>query len=117
MKPVLLSFSLAASAVFLTSAGFAAGMLADAKGMTLYTFDKDTKGMSTCYGACATMWPPYLAKKGEKPMGEGWTMVKRKDGAEQWAYDGKPLYFFAKDMKAGEAMGNGMKGVWHVVKE
>jgi predicted lipoprotein with Yx(FWY)xxD motif len=117
MKPVLISLSLAASAVFLASAGLAAGMLADAKGMTLYTFDKDTKDTSNCYDACATMWPPYLATKGEKPMGEGWTMTKRKDGAEQWVYDGKPLYFFAKDMKAGEAMGDGFKGVWHVVKE
>ena len=35
MKPVLLSLSLAAWAVFIASAGLAAGMLADAKGMTL----------------------------------------------------------------------------------
>ena len=117
MKPVLLSLSLAASALFIATASYAAGMLTDAKGMTLYVFDKDTKDMSMCYDACAKAWPPYLAKKGEKPMGEGWTMIKRKDGAEQWAYDGKPLYFFVKDTKAGDAMGEGMKGVWHTVKE
>ncbi|MCX7348449.1 MAG: hypothetical protein NTZ54_02660 [Alphaproteobacteria bacterium] len=89
MKPVLLSLPLAASAVFFASAGLAAGMLTDAKGMTLYVFDKDTKGISSCYGACATMWPPYLVN-GEKAKGEGWSMTKRKDGAEQWGYDGKP---------------------------
>ena len=116
MKPVLLSLPLAASAVFFASAGLAAGMLTDAKGMTLYVFDKDTKGISSCYGACATMWPPYLVN-GEKAKGEGWSMTKRKDGAEQWVYDGKPLYFFATDMKAGEAAGDSIKGVWHVVKE
>jgi len=92
-------------------------VLVDTKGMTLYVFDKDTKDTSTCYDACAKAWPPYLAKKGEKAKGEGWTMIKRKDGTEQWAYDGKPLYLFVKDMKAGEAMGDGMKGVWHTVKE
>jgi predicted lipoprotein with Yx(FWY)xxD motif len=117
MKPMLLSLSLAASALFIATASFAAGMLTDAKGMTLYTFDKDTKDMSNCYDACAKAWPPYLVTKGEKPMGEGWTMTKRKDGTEQWAYDGKPLYFFVKDTKPGDAMGDGMKGVWHVVKE
>jgi predicted lipoprotein with Yx(FWY)xxD motif len=117
MKPVLTSITLAASAAFLATASFAAGMLTDAKGMTLYTFDKDTKGMSNCYDACATAWPPYLVAKGEKPKGEGWTMTKRKDGAEQWVYDGKPLYFFVKDTKPGEAMGDGMKDVWHVVTE
>lgn len=117
MKPVLLSLSLAASAMIIASTSFAAGMLTDAKGMTLYTFDKDTKDTSHCYDACAAAWPPYLVMKGEKPKGEGWSMTKRKDGAEQWVYDGKPLYFFVKDMKAGESMGDGMKGVWHVVKE
>ena len=33
-------------------------VLADSDGMTLYTFDKDTKGASSCYDACATKWPP-----------------------------------------------------------
>jgi predicted lipoprotein with Yx(FWY)xxD motif len=116
MKPVLFSLSLTASALFIASAGLAAGMLADAKGMTLYTFDKDTKDTPNCYDACATAWPPYLVN-GEKAKGEGWSMTKRKDGAEQWVYDGKPLYFFIKDTKPGEAMGDGMKGVWHVIKE
>ena len=44
-------------------------------------------------------------------------LVDRSDGTKQWAYDGKPLYFFVKDTKPGEAMGDGMKGVWHTVKE
>ncbi len=44
-------------------------------------------------------------------------MTKRKDGAMQWVYDGHPVYFFKDDMAKGDAKGDGMKGVWHVVKE
>ncbi|MDB5627258.1 MAG: Secreted repeat protein, partial [Tardiphaga sp.] len=32
--------------------------LVDAKGMTLYTFDKDVGGKSMCNGPCAGNWPP-----------------------------------------------------------
>src|SRR6476619_3027268 len=34
-------------------------IVVDASGNTLYVFDKDTagSGSSSCYGACATLWP------------------------------------------------------------
>lgn len=112
MKSVLIQISMAGSAVLLATSVFAAAGLTDPKGMTLYTFDKDTKDTSTCYDACAKNWPPYLVKDG-KESGEGWTQAKRKDGSEQWVYDGKPLYYYAKDMKPGDAMGDGLNGVWH----
>ncbi|TGT48046.1 hypothetical protein EN813_051345, partial [Mesorhizobium sp. M00.F.Ca.ET.170.01.1.1] len=38
----------------------------DAKGMTLYTFDKDEKGKSNCYDKCAANWPPLKAKASAK---------------------------------------------------
>jgi predicted lipoprotein with Yx(FWY)xxD motif len=87
----------------------------DSKGMALYTFDKDTKGTSACYDKCAVAWPPLMAEKGAKAEG-GWTLVKRKDGKMQWAYDGHPLYTFVKDKKAGDVMGDGVNKVWHVAK-
>ena len=87
----------------------------DAKGMTLYTFDKDEKGKSNCYDKCAANWLPMKAEAGAKAMGE-WTVVKRKDGNSMWAYDGKPLYTFVKDKKAGDMNGDGVAGVWHVAK-
>ena len=62
------------------------------------------------------MWPPYMVEKGEK-MGKDWAKTKRKDGKMQWTYDGHPLYYFADDKKAGDMMGDGKGGVWHVVKE
>ena len=98
------------------AAAHAAGMLAAKNGMTLYTFDKDKDGVSACYDECAAMWPPYVGKEGET-MEKDWTLVKRTDGTMQWAYDGKPLYFYKDDTKAGDAKGDGMNDVWHVVKE
>ena len=117
MTSFVKSVAFAAAAVMMTVAGAqAAGMLADAKGMTLYTFDKDAGGVSACYTDCAVKWPPYLGKVGDK-MEEGWTQIKRTDGTMQWAYDGKPTYFFKADVKPGEMAGDGMGGVWHIIKE
>lgn len=108
--------TLSLASLLSASAAFAAGMLTDSKGMTLYTYDKDKGHASACYGDCAKAWPPYIVHKGDK-MGKDWTKAKRKDGAMQWAYDGHPLYYYMDDKKAGDAMGNGKGGVWHVVKE
>ena len=91
------------------------GMLVDAKGMTLYTYDKDSDGKSACNGQCAQNWPPLMAEAGAKADGE-WSVVKRDDGSMQWAYDGKPVYTFVMDKKAGDVTGDGKMGVWHVAK-
>ncbi|WEK31101.1 MAG: hypothetical protein P0Y58_02615 [Candidatus Pseudomonas phytovorans] len=91
------------------------GMWVNHAGMTLYTFDKDADGKSMCNGDCATNWPPLMAKAGDKNEGK-WTQIKRDDGSMQWAYDGKPLYTFVKDKKAGDMTGDGVKDVWHVAK-
>lgn len=91
------------------------GMLVDAKGMTLYTFDKDSDGKSMCNGGCAQNWPPLMAEAGAKAM-EDWTLVKRDDGSLQWAYYGKPLYTFVQDKKPGDMTGEGKMGVWHMAK-
>ncbi|MFF7706714.1 hypothetical protein [Pseudomonas sp. NPDC007930] len=91
------------------------GMLVDAKGMTLYTYDKDTANMSACNGQCAENWPPLMAESGAMAM-QKWTVVKRQDGAMQWAYDGHPLYTFAKDTAPGQMTGDGKGGVWKMAK-
>ncbi len=94
-----------------------AGMFVTAKGMTLYTFDKDSAGKSVCNGPCATNWPPALAADDAKAMGD-WTIVMRDDGLKQWAFKGKPLYAFAKDSKAGDTTGDGfLNGAWHIAKQ
>jgi len=90
-------------------------VLTDAKGMTLYTFDKDGKGVSNCYGPCAKKWPPLMAAKGAHAKG-GFSAIMRKDGSAQWAYKGKPLYTWFKDTKAGDMTGDGVKNVWHTAR-
>lgn len=90
-------------------------------GMTLYRFTKDTSGVSTCTEECAVKWPPYVVSAsapitaGSGVMGNIST-IKRADGTMQARYDGQPLYFWAKDMKAGDTTGNNVNGVWFVVK-
>lgn len=93
------------------------GVLANAAGMTLYTFDKDAagSGKSVCNGPCATNWPPLMAAADAKPAGD-YTIVTRDDGGKQWAFKGKPLYLWAKDAKPGDKTGDGVNNVWHVAK-
>jgi predicted lipoprotein with Yx(FWY)xxD motif len=89
-------------------------VLVDAKGMTLYTLDRDTTpNKSTCNGQCATNWPPLAVAVDAKDTGD-WTVVTRDDGNKQWAYKGKPLYFWKDDKKPGDVEGDGRNGVWHV---
>lgn len=107
---------IAALVLALGTAAQADTVAVDAKGMTLYSFDSDSDGKPTCYDGCAANWPPYLGQTGET-RGEGWTLVERTDGSMQWAYDGKPAYYFAGDRQAGDKNGDGRGGVWHVLTE
>ncbi len=116
MKTTMTRYALVFAALMLTACGArAADMLTAKDGMTLYIFDKDKDGMSSCYGECAVEWPAYLGKEGDTML-EGWTLVKRTDGTMQWAHDGKPVYFFKDDKKKGDIAGDGHDGVWHIVK-
>jgi predicted lipoprotein with Yx(FWY)xxD motif len=93
------------------------GVLTDATGMTLYTFDKDAagSGKSACNGGCAKNWPPLAAAEGAKAAGD-YSIVARDDGSRQWAYKGKPLYLWVKDQKPGDRSGDGVNKVWHAAK-
>lgn len=91
-------------------------VLVDGKGMTLYTFDKDSSGKSACNDACAQNWPPFVATANAKPW-ESWTIVNRDDGSKMWAYKGKPLYTWKNDKAPGDTSGDGANGdTWHVAK-
>ena len=41
------------------------GILVDAAGRTLYTFDNDRDGKSACNGGCAVAWPPATGDRGD----------------------------------------------------
>lgn len=91
-------------------------VLTDAKGMSLYTFDKDADGKSACNGPCATNWPVLKAEASDKAEA-GYTIIGRDDGSKQWAYKGKPLYTFAKDQRPGDITGDGfLNGAWHLAQ-
>ena len=107
----------AASAQALKTAETSKGKtFVDAKGMTLYTFDKDAGGKSMCNGPCAENWPALVAADDAKPTAD-MTVVVRDDGKKMWAYKGKPLYTFKKDMAPGDTNGDGfLNGAWHMAK-
>ena len=97
-------------------------VLVDARGRTLYLFEKDKRGRSGCYGACATYWPPLLsttmprAARGVRASLLG--LTRRTDGKRQVTYAGHPLYTFSLDRKAGQASGQGLTdfgGTWAAV--
>ena len=90
-------------------------ILTDAKGMSLYTFDKDADGVSNCNGDCAVKWPPLMAADDASGKKE-YSVITRADGSKQWAYNGAPLYTWFKDKAVGDMTGDGVKGVWHIAK-
>jgi predicted lipoprotein with Yx(FWY)xxD motif len=88
-------------------------MLTDAKGMTLYTYVKDTPTQSNCNDGCAMQWPPVAASGA--PPSEAWTVVARNDGSKQWAYRGRPVYGWIKDSRPGDITGEGVaNGAWKI---
>src|SRR6187551_1300981 len=84
------------------------GQLLNRSGFTLYTFANDTPGVSVCSGNCLVNWPPLLANPGDQASAP-YSIIERSMGtaanALQWAYHGKPLYFFKGDTTAGLTAG------------
>lgn len=93
------------------------GVLVGANGMSLYIFDRDPAGAgkSVCNGPCAVNWPPLAAGPEARDQGD-WRVVTRDDGSHQWAYKGKPLYFWVKDQKPGDRSGDGVNKVWQLAR-
>ncbi|MEE8151708.1 MAG: hypothetical protein V3T26_07070 [candidate division NC10 bacterium] len=91
--------------------------LVDANGMTLYIFDNDKEpGKSTCSGGCVRAWPPYAPKAGDPKPDASLSIITRDDGSKQYAYKGKPLYYFTRDKQPGDTTGQGAGDRWWVVK-
>jgi predicted lipoprotein with Yx(FWY)xxD motif len=117
--PLALATLLAACASMSGSAPakVADGVFVGPNGMTLYTFDRDAagSGKSVCNGPCAANWPPLAAGTGESASGD-WSVVVRDDGSRQWAYKGKPVYYWVKDTRPGDRTGDGVNNVWHLAR-
>jgi predicted lipoprotein with Yx(FWY)xxD motif len=94
-------------------------ILVDGKGMTLYLYKKDTAGVSNCSAGCLQAWPPFVTQ-GNPTLGAGVDASKvgsatLADGRKIVTYDGMPLYYYAKDTKAGDTTGQSVGGVWFIV--
>ncbi|MFL5945374.1 MAG: hypothetical protein ACJ74C_08060 [Gaiellaceae bacterium] len=98
-------------------------ILFDGRGYVLYGFTRDPRGKSTCRGACARAWPPYVVKS--KPRGGADVLqgrlgtTRRANGSLQATYAGRPLYYYAGDRRPGQILCQNVTefgGVWRVVR-
>jgi predicted lipoprotein with Yx(FWY)xxD motif len=98
-------------------------ILFDGRGFVLYAFSHDRRGRSSCRGACAKAWPPYLVRRKPKA-GSGAKAslvgtVRRSDGRLQATYAGHPLYYYVGDRKPGQILCQGVSeygGYWRVIR-
>jgi predicted lipoprotein with Yx(FWY)xxD motif len=88
--------------------------LATGTGRAVYLWMADTSGVSKCSGACASAWPPVVAKGHLTASGSAVAKelgtITRSDGTKQVTYGGHPLYYFAGDSGAGMTKGQGSDG-------
>jgi predicted lipoprotein with Yx(FWY)xxD motif len=102
-----------------TGTGTAGTFLTDSNGKTLYIFTADKGTTSSCYGACATAWPPLVTTGSVGVSGAAVAAdlgtTQRTDGTTQVTYAGHPLYYFQKDTSAGMTTGQGVQGVWFLL--
>ena len=95
-------------------------IVVDGKGMSVYYYTKDVKesGTSPCTGGCLDAWPPVLATA-DTPVVDGVTgavgTIATPDGKKQLTINGLPVYYYAKDLAAGDITGQGVGGVWYLV--
>jgi predicted lipoprotein with Yx(FWY)xxD motif len=97
-------------------------ILVDARGRTLYLFEKDRNRVSTCNSACAKFWPRLTSHRTPRA-GKGvhqslLGLTRTPSGVRQVTYAGHPLYTFAGDKRAGQTSGEGLDNFgaeWYAV--
>jgi predicted lipoprotein with Yx(FWY)xxD motif len=94
-------------------AGDLGEVLTGPNGMTLYTFANDKQpGKSACNGTCAENWPPLHPEAAAGAPKAPLSIITRDDGSKQYAYKGKPLYYWKNDKKPGDATGHKVRDIW-----
>jgi predicted lipoprotein with Yx(FWY)xxD motif len=98
-------------------------ILFDGRGFVVYAFTHDRRRRSTCSGACAKAWPPYLvARRPRAGAGAKASLIgtiRRAGGRLQATYAGRPLYYYVGDRKPGQILCQGVSefgGFWRVVR-
>ena len=98
-------------------AGDLGTILTGPNSMTLYTFANDKEmGKSACSGSCAETWPAFLVGAKDPAPKEPLSVITRPDGSKQYAYKGKPLYYFKNDNAPGDTKGDKFRGIWFAAK-
>jgi predicted lipoprotein with Yx(FWY)xxD motif len=94
-------------------------VLAMADGDVVYTYGNDKKGGTpTCTSSCASIWPAVTGNpitNGEETLPGTLGVVTMANGGKQVTYNGYPLYIF-KSEKPLATTGEGVDGLWHVIK-
>ena len=91
--------------------------MADPNGMTLYTYSKDIANKSNCNNNCLAVWPAYFINATDKPSyPANINVIARPDGSKQFTWKGMPLYYYTQDKTAGDIKGDGVGGLWHIIK-
>jgi predicted lipoprotein with Yx(FWY)xxD motif len=98
-------------------------ILFDGRGFVLYAFTRDARGRSSCAGACAKAWPPYIVRSrpraGAGVAARRLATIKRADGSLQATYAGRPLYYYVGDKRPGQILCQNVTefgGVWRVIR-
>jgi predicted lipoprotein with Yx(FWY)xxD motif len=96
--------------------------LVDGRGRALYLFEKDRGSSSTCYGSCASVWPPLIAgarvAHGAGVSAARLGTTRRRDGGREVTYAGHPLYYYSGDSRPGQTAGEGLNqfgAKWYVL--
>jgi predicted lipoprotein with Yx(FWY)xxD motif len=94
-------------------------VMGKADGFVVYTYGKDSKGGApTCTGSCASVWAPVtgMPKAGPADTFPGtFGQVTGAGGKKVITYNGYPLYTYVGAPPLS-TKGNGLDGVWHVIK-
>ncbi len=76
-------------------------------GHVLYTYGRDGRNRSRCYGTCIAIWPALKVPAHTVPTGTaGLGVFQRAKGVFQVSFRGRPLYLFVSDTRANEVKGN-----------
>ncbi len=94
--------------------------LANGTGWSLYIYLRDTpySGNSSCYGTCASIWPPFYSSSLTIQPGinaSKFGTINRTDGTMQLTYNGYPLYHYSYDTKPGDTKGQGFASIWYIM--
>ncbi len=91
--------------------------IVDGNGNSLYTFARDTPGVSNCKGACLSIWPVFYAESIVAPSSlnmSDFGEITNSVGSKQTTYKQLPLYYYTNDTKRGDTNGQGVINAWFV---